>query len=445
MIPIKGELYTIVRSWHPSLRTIMVRHHGENVNGAIDARRVLERIDALASCSAADGALTRVFLSPQHRAANTLVAGWMRDAGLEPRVDAIGNAVGRYEGGRPGLPCLMLGSHLDTVRNAGKYDGMLGVVCAIECVNALRHSGVRLPFALEVIGFADEEGVRFQSTLLGSRAVAGTFDTGLLTAVDAEGVSMSAALRAFGLDPARIHEAARRRDEVLAYVELHIEQGPILEREGLPVGIVTAINGAARFAIEIVGEAGHAGTVPMSGRRDALTAAAEAILAVERICAGEPDLVGTVGRISALPGALNVIPGAAHFSIDVRSPDDAKRGVAERAIENAIEGICARRALQLRMTRLHASRATPCADWLMTQLAEAISARGLRVRKLASGAGHDATAMRDLTDVAMLFIPCAGGISHNPREAANAGDIAAGCEVLLQFIRDFRPHPASSP
>ena len=414
------------------------------MNSGIDAPRILERIDALASCSAEDGALTRVFLSPQHRAANKLVSGWMHEAGLEPRIDAIGNVVGRYEGARPGLACLMLGSHLDTVRNAGRFDGMLGVVGAIECVAALRRANMRLPFAVEVIGFADEEGVRFQSTLLGSRAVAGSFDTGLLETVDADGVSMAEALRAFRLDPARIHEAARRREEVLAYVELHIEQGPILEREGLPVGIVTAINGAARFAVEIIGEAGHAGTVPMSGRRDALTAAAEAVLAVERICGGQPGLVGTVGRISALPGALNVIPGAAHLSIDVRSPDDNERAEIERTIVNALEGICARRGVKPRITRLHASRATPCADWLMTQLAAAITARGIRIRKLASGAGHDATAMRDLTDVAMLFIPCAGGISHNPREAANADDIGVGCEVLLQFIRGFKPNGAPS-
>ena len=414
------------------------------MSGEIDARRVLERIDALASCSSEDGALTRVFLSPQHRAANKLVAGWMREAGLTPRIDAIGNAVGRYEGERPGLPCLMLGSHLDTVRNAGKFDGMLGVVVAIECVAALHRAAVRLPFALEVVGFADEEGVRFQSTLLGSRAVAGTFDADVLQAVDAEGISMADAMRSFGLDPARIRNAARSRDEVLAYVELHIEQGPVLEREGLPVGIVTAINGAARFAIEIIGEAAHAGTVPMIGRRDALTAAAEAVLAVERLCTIQPDLVGTVGRISAFPGALNVIPGAAQLSIDVRSADDATREDAERAIENALDGICARRGVQLRMTRLHASRATPCAEWLMGQLATVISARGMRVRKLASGAGHDATAMRDLADVAMLFVACAGGISHNPREAANADDIAAGGEVLLQFIRDFKPNRASS-
>ena len=405
----------------------------------IDAQRVMERIDALASCSAEDGALTRIFLSQQHRAANKLVAGWMHEAGLEPHIDAIGNVVGRYEGALPGLPCLILGSHLDTVRDAGRFDGMLGVVAAIECVAALHHAGVRLPFAIEVIGFADEEGVRFQSTLLGSRAVAGTFDNELLQAVDADGITLANALRSFGLDPARVGEAAHRRENVLAYVELHIEQGPVLEREGLPVGIVTAINGAARYAVEIIGEAGHAGTVPMPNRRDALTAAAEAILAIERICRGQRDLTGTVGRIRALPGALNVIPGAAQFSIDVRAPDDAVRAAAESAIEDALDGICAVRGVQLRLNRLHASRATACADWLMEQLAAVIAARGLKVWRLASGAGHDATAMRDLTDVAMLFIPCAGGISHNPRESADVADIGVGCEVLLEFIRGFKP------
>jgi len=280
------------------------------LNGAINARRILERIEALAGCSAEDGALTRIFLTPQHRAANRLVAGWMREAGLEPRSDAIGNVIGRYEGERAGLPCLMLGSHLDTVRNAGRFDGMLGVVIAIECVEALHRAGARLPFALEVVGFADEEGVRFQSTLLGSRAVAGTFDTAVLDAVDADGISMADALRAFGLDPARIGDAARKRDEVLAYVELHIEQGPVLEREGLPVGIVTAINGAARYTVEINGEAGHAGTVPMHGRRDALAGAAEAVLAVERICGDRPGVVGTVGR---LDGTLGRLPPREHI------------------------------------------------------------------------------------------------------------------------------------
>jgi allantoate deiminase len=407
---------------------------------ALDAGRILSRIDALARCSADADALTRIFLSPQHRAANDLAAAWMQQAGMSTRIDAIGNVIGRYEGERPALPCLMLGSHLDTVRNAGKYDGMLGVVAAIECVDALNQAGTRLPFAIEVIGFADEEGVRFQSTLLGSRAVAGTFDAKVLDAVDAEGIPMSEALRRFGLDPARIGAAARRREEVLAYVELHIEQGPVLEAEGLPVGLVTAINGATRYAVEIVGQAGHAGTVPMHSRNDALAGAAEAVLAIERICRAAPELVGTVGRLSALPGATNVIPGKARFSIDLRSSRDAERKRAEREISEALHDICERRSLWLHLSRTHENSATACAPWLMDQLGAAIAAFGCRERRLASGAGHDAMAMRDLTDVAMLFIPCVSGVSHNPREAVNIEDVAAGCQVLAHFVHNFRPN-----
>ncbi len=407
----------------------------------ISAERVLERVDELARCSSDANALTRVFLSKEQRAATALVAGWMRDAGMQIRVDAIGNVIGRYESAVPGLPCLMLGSHLDTVRNAGKYDGMLGVVAAIECVDSLHRERERLPFAIEVIGFADEEGARFQATLLGSRAVAGTFDFGALEATDADGNTMAQALHDFGLDPARIASAARKRGEVLAYVELHIEQGPVLETEGLPVGLVTAINGATRFAVEIAGTAGHAGTVPMQGRKDALVGAAEAVLAIERLCGKTPDLVGTVGTIAALPGAANVIPGNARFSIDLRSPRDTERKQAENDIRAELESLCARRGVQLTLKRTHENGATQCARWLMEQLGAAVAALGYRERRLASGAGHDAMAMRDLTDVAMLFIACDKGISHNPREAVKASDVAAGCEVLLHFIRHFTPLP----
>ena len=244
---------------------------------------------------------------------------------MSARLDAIGNVVGRYEGAVPGAPCLMLGSHLDTVRNAGKYDGMLGVVAAIDCVHALNARGTRLPFAIEVVGFADEEGVRFGSTLLGSRAIAGTFDPRLLDSRDGGGTSMRDALTAFGLDPERSGNAARRRADVLAYAELHIEQGPVLEAEGIPVGVVTAINGANRFTVDIEGFAGHAGTVPMDLRRDALAAAAECVLAIESRCAREPELVGTVGRLEAAPGATNVIPGHVRFTIDLRAPQDDRR------------------------------------------------------------------------------------------------------------------------
>jgi len=238
----------------------------------LDPVRIMQRCDALARHSELPGGLTRVFLSREARAATDLVLGWMREAGMEAKLDAIGNAQARYEGARGGLPCLMMGSHLDTVRDAGKYDGMLGVVTAIECVHALNAAGKRLPFAIEIVGFGDEEGVRFGTTLLGSRAVAGIFDESALRAKDASGKSMREALVEFGLDPNRISALARKKQDVVAYAELHIEQGPVLEAEGLAVGVVTAINGFSRLRVTLRGVAGHAGTVPMKLRRDNLDA-----------------------------------------------------------------------------------------------------------------------------------------------------------------------------
>ena len=271
---------------------------------------IVGRIARLAEISETPEHLARIFLTPEQRAVSALVQDWMRDAGMHAAQDAMGNCIGRYEGATPAAPCLMLGSHLDTVRDAGKYDGMLGVVTAIECVAALARSGSRLPFAVEVVGFADEEGVRFGATLLGSRAVAGTLDPGVLESLDADGTSMRDAMSRFGLDPSRIAEAAHRPQDVLAYAELHIEQGPVLESIGLPVGVVTAINGGNRFNVDVVGTAGHAGTVPMHLRRDALAAASECISTIEELCRTDTGgLVGTVGYIHAMPGATNVIPG----------------------------------------------------------------------------------------------------------------------------------------
>jgi len=360
-------------------------------------------------------------------------------AGMTAKLDVIGNCVGRYEGDRPELPCLVLGSHLDTVRDAGKYDGMLGVVAAIECVHALNRQGKRLPFAIEVLGFADEEGVRFGATLLGSRAVAGTLDPTLLEKVDHEGVSMRKALTDFGLDPAQISCAAHKRDDVLAYAELHIEQGPVLEAEGLAVGVVTAINGANRFLIEVDGMAGHAGTVPMNLRQDALAAAAECVLAIERRCASVPELVGTVGKLETLPGATNVIPGKVFFTIDIRSPRDAERLAAVTDVKEAMQAICARRKVTLKINPTHEGRTAACAPWLMEQIGSAIAAERLPVRELSSGAGHDGMALVDLTDIGMLFVRCKGGISHNPAEAITLEDADTGARVFLRFIENFRP------
>ena len=401
---------------------------------------IVSRIDQLGTISETADNLTRIFLSPEHRTAADLLMSWMREAGMAARLDAIGNVCGRYEGDRPGLPCLMLGSHYDTVRDAGKWDGPLGVITAIACVAELNRRGVRLPFAVEVIGFADEEGVRFASTLLGSRAVAGTFDEGVLNARDRDGMSMREAMRQFGLDPDHVGSAARTRRELLAYVELHIEQGPVLEQQNLPVGVVTAISGATRLAANLTGMAGHAGTVPMALRCDALAGAAECIVAVEEFCkADDAGLVGTVGAISAMPGATNVIPGHVSFTLDVRAPTDRHRKLAVADIVRRIEAIAKRRELALQIDVTHENRTVPCAPWLKAQVAEAVAAEGYGVFELPSGAGHDGMAMIDIADVAMVFVRCRGGISHNPAEHVETVDADAGARVLLRLIENFRP------
>jgi len=403
----------------------------------LSAGRILQRCDALARHSELPGGLTRVYLSPENRAANDLVLGWMREAGLAARLDAIGNLVGRYEGSLAGLPCLMLGSHLDTVRDAGRYDGMLGVITAIECVAALSATGKRLPFAIEVLGFGDEEGVRFGTTMLGSRAIAGAVEAAVLESRDANGITIRQALRAFGLDPDEVPGVARRSGEVLAYAELHIEQGPVLEAEGLPVGVVTAINGFSRLKVTLQGEAGHAGTVPMNLRRDALAAAAQCVLAIERIARGDQELVGTVGRIEARPGAINVIPGEVHFTIDVRAPRDELREQAVRSAIAQIEAIAQQRRIGCRIEKLQELGVAKCAPWLMDQLDRAVAAEGVRVRRLPSGAGHDGMALKSIADIAMLFVRCKGGISHNPAESITEEDAAVGARTLLHFIEHF--------
>jgi allantoate deiminase len=395
----------------------------------------MQRCDALARHSELAGGLTRVFLSRENRAVNELVLGWMREAGMQAEVDPIGNVVGRYAGASK--RALLLGSHLDTVRDAGRYDGMLGVISAIECVAALNEKRKRLPFGIEVIGFGDEEGVRFGTTMLGSQAIAGALDLAILKTTDAAGISVEHALRDFGLDPGRVREVARRKDDVVAYAELHIEQGPVLEAEGLPVGVVTAINGFSRLKVAMRGLAGHAGTVPMHLRRDALAAAAECVLAVERVAKRDPELVGTVGRIEAKPGAINVIPGEVHFTIDLRAPRDDVRA---RAVEDAtaeVTAIARRRGIECRVERLQELGVAACAPWLIAQFERAVAAEGHPVRKLPSGAGHDGMALKRIADIAMLFVRCKDGISHNPAESITEADAGVGARTLLRFIENL--------
>lgn len=398
----------------------------------------MQRCAALARHSELPGGLTRVFLSPEGLAASAEVLGWMREAGMQAAVDALGNVSGRYEAAHPGAPCVMLGSHLDTVRDAGRYDGMLGVVTAIECVDSLNRQKVRPPFAIEVVAFGDEEGVRFGTTLLGSRAVAGTLDRAVLETRDAQGLSIADALRAAGLDPAGLPAVARRKGDVLAYVELHIEQGPVLEAEGLALGVVTAINGFSRLRVVLSGTAGHAGTVPMHLRRDALAGAADCVLAVERIAKARPEIVGTVGRLEAKPGAINVIPGEVMLTIDFRAPQDPWREAAVAESIEAVQRVARERKLQAKIEPLQSMGVTPCAGWVMTQLDAAVAAQGVRVRRLPSGAGHDGMALKAIADIGMLFVRCRDGISHNPAESITADDAAAGARALLHFLTHFK-------
>jgi len=399
---------------------------------------IMSRIEELALRSEDTGKLTRQYLSPQHAAANQLVAGWMQEAGMQTHIDAVGNVIGRYEARNPDQPALIFGSHLDTVRDAGRFDGMLGVLTPLSCVKHLHQQNIRLDHAIEVIGFADEEGVRFQSTLLGSRAVAGTFEHALLEHIDNNGISMANAMREFGLDPDRIDEAARNREQVLAYVELHIEQGPVLEAEGKALGIVSSIAGATRMNVNVRGQAGHAGTVPMNLRRDALVAACEMVCNVEREILKSPHAVGTVGQLEVEPGAVNVIPGDVVFSIDIRAGDDAVRRDSVERVRSRLADVARSRNIEIDIIVTHEMQGCQCAEWLMTQLESATRKVCDSAPTLASGAGHDAMAMVDLTDVAMLFVRCEAGISHNPAENISAEDAFCGAAALLHFMADFQ-------
>lgn len=406
-----------------------------------DAVRLMARLDDLAAFTEAPGLLTRTYLSAEHKEAAARVADWMRDAGMAVHMDAVATVVGRYEGTDPGARTLLIGSHIDTVRDAGKYDGQLGVLLGISLIDILHRARVRLPFAIEIMAFGDEEGVRFPGTLRGSAAVAGTLTESELAVLDADGTSVRDALRAFGTDPDAWPAIARRREDVLGFLEVHIEQGPVLEAQNLPVGIVTAIAAANRYKATLTGMAGHAGTVPMRLRQDAMAGAAECILAVERICAARHDLVGTVGRVEALPGAVNVIPGQARFTLDLRGPTAAERDYAWAAVEAEWQGIAARRGLTLAVERTHSHDGCVCTPWLMSAMEGAVNRCGIQPFRLPSGAGHDAMALAPLTGVAMLFVRCKGGISHNPAESITAEDAEVALRVMLDLVQSLPPVP----
>ena len=402
----------------------------------VSARTVMERCDILGSYSEEPDRLTRPFASQAMRQVNEAVASWMHAAGMTVQQDKVGNLIGRYEASQAGAKTLLLGSHLDTVRDAGKYDGPLGVMIAIACVERLYARQERLPFAIEVLGFADEEGLRYHSAYIGSRAVAGTFDPEALHLTDADGITMAEAIRAFGgdPDPFALQTARWHRDELLAYCEVHIEQGPVLEARNLPVAVVSAIAGQNRITVRFTGEAGHAGTVPMSLRHDALCAGAEFVLAVETVARSLPELVATVGQVSVHPGASNVIPGQVTLSLDVRHQDDTVREQANRQLEERAREIGTTRHVSANWQMLQGHRAVPCAPHLAELLSQAIEEIGYPTLSLSSGAGHDAATVSELSDIAMLFVRCRGGISHNPAESATVEDVEVAIKVLERFL-----------
>ena len=413
------------------------------VNALLDVELVfgptiMQWSETLASWSDSPDNLTCSYLTDAHQKTAAQLAEWMRAAGMSVHIDAVGNVAGRYLSDVPGAKTLMTGSHYDTVRNGGKYDGRLGILLPIAIVRHLHERGEKLPFDFEIVAFAEEEGVRFKSTFLGSNAVIGKFDLALLENTDADGISMRDAIAAAGHDVAAIPAIGRDPSRLLGYVEVHIEQGPVLLERDLALGVVTAINGSSRYLVELSGLASHAGTTPMTMRRDAAAAAAEVLLLVERRCGQGTSLVGTVGQLQVPDGSVNVIPGACKLSLDIRAADDAVRLAAVADVLDGIAKICARRQIEAEVRQVVSASAAPCAPWLMRQLGAAVERSGLPRFELASGAGHDAMAMAGITDVAMLFTRCGnGGISHNPLETMTADDADIGARVLLDFLRNF--------
>jgi beta-ureidopropionase / N-carbamoyl-L-amino-acid hydrolase len=395
--------------------------------------------EVIGAWSEMEDGLTCSYMTPVHRRTAEQLAEWMRAAGMEVQIDAVGNVAGRYRSDRANAKTLMTGSHYDTVRDGGKYDGRLGILLPIAIARHLNERGERLPFHLDVIGFAEEEGVRFKSTFLGSNAVIGRFDMDLLERTDADGITMREALAEAGHDAQAIPAIARDPASLLGFFEVHIEQGPVLLEHGLALGVVTAIAGSSRYLVELTGLASHAGTTPMNMRKDAAAAAAEIVLLVEQRCNQAPSLVGTVGQLQVPNGSVNVIPGHCKLSLDIRAADDAVRLAAVKDVLDGIAAICARRQIEPRIEQIVSASAAPCAPWLMDQLGAAVERAGLPRYDLPSGAGHDAMAIAAVTDVAMLFTRCGnGGISHNRLETMTADDAEIAAQVVLDFLRSFK-------
>ena len=382
------------------------------------------------------GQLTVTYLTDAHRACAGFLTGAMRECGFdEVQTDAVGNVVGLYKADRPGAKTLLTGSHYDTVRNAGKYDGRLGIFTPMACIRDLHRAGKRLPFNVEVIGFSEEEGQRYPATFLGSSALVGDFKPEWLDQKDTDGIMMRDAMERAGLNIKDIAALKREPSNYLGFVEVHIEQGPVLDERNLPLGIVTSINGSLRYLCEIIGVASHAGTTPMNKRQDAATAAAELMLYVEKRAAQDGDSVGTVGMLQVPDGSVNVVPGRCQFSLDMRSPVDARRDTLALNVLAELQAICARRGLQYTLELTERAAAAPSASALQQRWERAVQSLGLPVHAMASGAGHDAMKLHQLMPQAMLFVRGQNsGISHNPLESTTSDDMALAIDAFTHLL-----------
>lgn len=401
------------------------------------AAEIMARCDALGKVSQQSTCLDRRYLTKEHKQANTLVSGWMTEAGMTTWQDAAGNQWGRYNAGHTNAPRLIIGSHLDTVPNGGKYDGMLGVITPISLIAQLSRDQVQLPFHIDVVGFGDEEGTRFGSTLLGSFALTGEWKETWRGLTDEDGITLEEALLSFGSSFENIKSATLIPENILGYLEIHIEQGPVLENENLPIGIVSAIAGAKRYQISLSGMAGHAGTVPMDMRYDALCAASEMILAVEAHANKAQDVVATVGKIENAPNGVNVISGRTLFSLDIRSEQDDKRDTVLADILQEFNVIAEKRNLIVDIQQTHSANAVHCDPQLKNDIVNGVVETGISPKILPSGAGHDAMAMASICPVAMLFTRCKGGISHHPGESITEEDVRYTVEALHHSIANI--------
>ncbi|MEI6804557.1 MAG: 2-oxo-4-hydroxy-4-carboxy-5-ureidoimidazoline decarboxylase [Burkholderiales bacterium] len=387
------------------------------------------------------GQLTVTYLTDAHRACAQRISHWMKDCGFDSvEIDAVGNVVGRYHPATVGARYLLTGSHYDTVRNGGKYDGRLGIFVPMACVQQLHQQGKRLPFGIEVVAFAEEEGQRYKATFLGSGALIGQFDPAWLDQQDADGVPMRAALQHAGLCVDDIAKIRRDPAQYLGFVEVHIEQGPVLNELNLPLGVVSSINGSVRYLCEIIGTASHAGTTPMDRRHDAACAVAELALYIEQRATQDGDSVATIGQLQVPNGSINVVPGRCTFSLDLRAPTDAQRDALVADVLQQLQAICQRRGVRSSCEETLRAAAAPSAPAWQARWEQALGALGVSLHRMPSGAGHDAMKLHEVMPQAMLFVRGQNaGISHNPLESTTSDDMQLAVDAFTHLIHHLTP------